>query len=362
MMPPVTTSHRRAPGRSPLKTLGLVLYLILVAVSALIVGVYLFWRFTVKPPEIQQPTAPSQPSVIQPADPSVDDPAQEEPIPVEPAPVRREGVYNFVLLGSDNASGNTDTIIMVSYDIPNQKIGMVSVPRDTAVNRDWSAYPKINSAYGHGADTIKAELENTFGVPIDFYVKISLKAFIALVDALGGVDVYIPIDMNYDDPFQDLHIHYTAGQHHLDGQQAMEVVRFRQNNAEDGGGGYNDEGRAEMQRQVLVNLAKKVLSWNSLTKVNEFLNIFNAYVRTDLKLDEMAYFASQAIQFDLSSGLKQYSLTGRSDSTYKGVSWCYTFKAEDILPVLNEALNPYDQPLDANDLDLPVAEKYYFNY
>ena len=116
--------------------------------------------------------------------------------------------------------------------------------------------------------------------------------------------------MNYDDPYQDLHIHYTKGQHHLNGQQAMEVVRFRHNND---GSGYTDVGRAEMQRQVLVALAKKVVSWNSLTKVQEFVEIFQEYVKTDLSTTDMLYFASQAVGVDLDTGITQGTLEGRGE-------------------------------------------------
>ena len=211
-------------------------------------------------------------------------------------------------------------------------------------------------------NTLKEEIENTFGIPIDFYIWIDLKGFIAMVDLLGGVDVYIPENMNYDDPYQDLHIHYTKGHWHLNGQQAMEVVRFRHNNEADGGGGYNDEGRAEMQRQVLTALAKKVISLNSVTKVNQYLDVFQTYVKTDLSTSDMAWFASQALNVDLSTGLQQGALEGRSDAYYKGYSWCYVYEAETILPTLNELLNPYDTPLTEEDLDLPKASVYYFNY
>lgn len=58
-------------------------------------------------------------------------------------------------------------------------------------------------------DVLKEEIEQTFGIPIDYYIYVDLKGFVALVDELEGVDVYIPEEMNYDDPYQDLHIHYT---------------------------------------------------------------------------------------------------------------------------------------------------------
>ena len=137
----------------------------------------------------------------------------------------------------------------------------------------------------------------------------------------------------------------------------MEVVRFRHNND---GSGYTDVGRAEMQRQVLVALAKKVVSWNSLTKVQEFVEIFQEYVKTDLSTTDMLYFASQAVGVDLDTGITQGTLEGRGEGVVRGYKYCFVFRAEDILPTLNELVNPYDQPLTEEDLDLPQAE-YYWN-
>lgn len=206
-------------------------------------------------------------------------------------------------------------------------------------------------------EQLDQELEELLGFPIDYYVKIKLSAFEKLVESVGGVWFDVPVDMDYDDPYQDLHIHYTKGQHHLNGQQAMEVVRFRHNND---GSGYTDVGRAEMQRQVLVALAKKVVSWNSLTKVQEFVEIFQEYVKTDLSTTDMLYFASQAVGVDLDTGITQGTLEGRGEGVVRGYKYCFVFQAEDILPTLNELVNPYDQPLTEEDLDLPQAE-YYWN-
>ena len=271
----------------------------------------------VKPPAIPQTETP--------------DPAGSAAVPVadpeDPnALVRREGVYNFVLLGKDVDGSNTDTIIVAQYDTVEQKVGMVSIPRDTAVQRTWSKYCKINAAfYGAGADTLKQEIQDTFGIPIDYYILVDPEGFVALVDELDGVDLYIPEDMNYDDPTpgEELHIHYTAGQHHLTGSQALEVVRFRHNND---GSGYTDTGRAEMQRQLLLALAQKVLSWNSITKVQSFLEIFQTYVKMDLTATDMLYFAEQAMQLDLSEDVSQGALSGRGDGVVgasKSVSYTH---------------------------------------
>ena len=85
--------------------------------------------------------------------------------------------------------------------------------------------------YGKGGvEQRVADVSNMLGIPIDYYIKVNIKGFITLVDYLGGIDFYIPCNMDYDDPYQDLHIHYTEGQRKLSGQQAMEVARFRKNN------------------------------------------------------------------------------------------------------------------------------------
>ena len=276
---------------------------------------------------------------------------------------KSQDYYTVLILGRDTGGGgNTDTMLLASYDVTNQKATVMSIPRDTMVNVSWDI-KKINSVYNtygggdRGIQALYKEISQLVGFTPDFQVIVEWEAVGELVDAIGGVDYDVPYNMDYDDPTQDLHIHYTKGQHHLNGQQAMEVVRFRHNND---GSGYTDVGRAEMQRQVLVALAKKVVSWNSLTKVQEFVEIFQEYVKTDLSTTDMLYFASQAVGVDLDTGITQGTLEGRGEGVVRGYKYCFVFQAEDILPTLNELVNPYDQPLTEEDLDLPQAE-YYWN-
>ena len=336
-------------------------YVFLVFCSAIVVGLYIAHALLVQPPAIPQPEAPDaagEPSVVTP----VSDP--EDPN----ALVRRDGVYNFVLLGKDVDSSNTDTIILVSFDTVQGKIGMISIPRDTAVNRTWTTQTaKINYAYHNGGpDVLMEEIQQTFGVPVDYYVHVDLKGFIALVDELDGVDIEVPLDMNYDDPVQGLHIHFSAGYQHLNGQETMEAVRYRHDNKSSpnymSNQWYTDLQRGEFQREVLMALAKKVVSWNSIPKVTSFVDIFNSYVDTNLPLDDMLYFAEEALKLDLSSAVQQSSITGRGDGVVRGYQWCYVYEAEDILPTLNSLLNPYTRDLRADDLDLPQADRYLQSY
>ena len=122
---------------------------------------------------------------------------------------RKEGYYTFLLIGTDRSDSNTDTLMLVSYDVPNQQVNIASIPRDTMINASWDI-KKINSVFGlykDGVGALKTYMKSILGFEPDFYVKVDLSAFVELVDLVDGVDFYVPQDMNYDDPSQNLHIH-----------------------------------------------------------------------------------------------------------------------------------------------------------
>lgn len=340
----------KPPRRNPILGVGKVLYGILVAISALIVGGYLAFTFFVSEPEVA-PVPEKTPEALVPV---VDQQQQEQPeqseevVPqVEPL-VRREGVYNILLAGTDFEGTRTDTMMVVSYDTKQRTVGVVSVPRDTLVEREAGANPRL--VYGSGGVSKRAEeISDLLGIPVDYYVKVNLSGFIALVDYVGGVDFYVPCNMDYDDPYQNLAIHYTEGMQHLNGQQTMEVARFRKNND---GTGYTDVGRTQTQQKLLVALGKKVLSWNSLSKINGFVEMFNKYVATNLSLNDMLYFASQAVYVDLSTGVNTATLQGDGEAKYGKFTYCYALDKESTVATVNELLNPYTRDLTLEDMNI----------
>ena len=343
------------------------LYTFVAVLAVLVVGAYAAGTFFITPPPVKeartQTTAPVTGKTQQ-ADEA--EQAQDEgtaPEIAASALKRKEGVYNFLLLGSDKGGGNADTIIVASYDTKSQKVGVLSVPRDTMVDRDWSRNGKINAALGHGGPELLAEeITKTLGVPIDYYFHINLQGFVALVDELGGVDVDIPVDMNYDDPYQNLHIHFKKGPQHLDGQAAMEAVRYRHDNKSSVNANYSDLDRTKLQQQVLTGLANKVISWNSITKVQSFLNIFNTYVKTDMGMKDMIYFATQGVKLDTKNAVSSATLEGRGDAYYRASAWCMELNQDSTVKLVNELVNPYTRALTLKDMNLPRAERYYFKY
>lgn len=258
---------------------------------------------------------------------------------------RRENTYTILVSGIDNGNGGSDTNILVAVDAEAGRIHGVSIPRDTKAIINGDPH-KINYAYNHGGTALLADtISHQLGIPVDFTVTVDLNGFIDLVDAIGGVDFYVPINMDYDDPLQNLSIHYTEGMHHLTGQQAMEVVRFRQNN--DGTGyGSQDIGRMQTQQNFLKAVAKQTLTLSNLDKVGSFAKIFRDSVDTDLSLGNLAWLGSEAISMGVDN-ITFSTLPGEWKSPY------IYLDREAVLTLVNEHLNPYVEDRVPEDLNLP---------
>ena len=187
-------------------------------------------------------------------------------------------------------------------------------------------------------------LSDQLGIPVDYTVEVSLNAFVALVDSIGGVDFNVPVPMDYDDPIQDLSIHFKAGMQHLTGSEALKVVRFRHNN--DGTGyGSEDIGRMKTQQNFLVTVAKKLLQPSNITKVSTFAKIFQQYVKTDLELGELAWLGQEAFSMG-PENIAFSTLPGEWKSPY------IYLNAEEVLTLVNEHLNPYAEDRVMEDLNI----------
>ena len=338
---------KRRPSR--LRRAGRTLYRTAVALSALIVAGFVAWQVLVRPPaqSAAPPSTAPLPTAVQPAGESAapQEPAEE----TAPPPERRAYTYTFLLAASDQSSGNADTIMVATYDVPNARVGVVSIPRDTLVDRKT---PKINAAYlgKDGASTLKSVVADLVGFPIDYYITVDISAFKALVNAVDGVDFYIPCDMDYDDPTQDLSIHYQEGMRHLDGAQALEVVRFRHNND---GSGYpmQDLDRIKTQQAFLKAVADKLFSLQSVIKIPEFARIFSENVTSsdNLSLGNMIWFGNQALNIG-TENIHFTTLPGEAKTVYGGSY--FVLDADACLTLLNESFNPYKADLTTSDLDI----------
>ena len=197
-----------------------------------------------------------------------------------------QDIYLLVMGKSENM---TDTIMVVKYSAKNQSASMLSIPRDTFTGDDEKrarASDKINSKYINGGaqDTLK-EVNELTGLNIRYYLIVDTKALRDLVDAIGGVEFDVPIDMDYDDVTQALHIHVKKGLQPLNGEQAEGVVRFRHNNNYTSypvSYGDNDLGRMRTQREFLKILLKQLMKPANITKINNLLKIAQEEVETNI--------------------------------------------------------------------------------
>lgn len=172
---------------------------------------------------------------------------------------------NFLIIGIEGT--RTDTIIYVSVNTKNNTVDAISIPRDTyfpTEGHSKAGQKKINAVYGFkdvgGAEGVKNAVSKLLGTNIDYYVKVDYDGVRKIVDMIGGVEVDIPYEMKYDDPYADppLHIYFEPGVQTINGDQAMEYLRFRKSKSGKYSGG--DVQRVERQQQFLKNAASKSLS------------------------------------------------------------------------------------------------------
>lgn len=332
--------HQRKP--SVLMRLLKVLYILLVIVSLIIVAVYAAFRLWVKPPDVDsQVTFHPGPVISDPVDDpaATDDPqVSSEPTPTPLVLTRRDGVYTCLLLGVADMGGS-DTIMLGVFDTNSKTASLVSIPRDTLVNVNGDR--KINSTYSLGGAALMSEtVSSLLGVPVDYRLSVNFEGFKAIVNTIGGVWFTVPVDMDYEDPYQDLYIHISAGYQKLNGEQAIGVMRCRSCYPS------ADIGRVQTQRQFLAALVSQTITLSNVTKVNELMGILNEYVKTDMPLDTMAFFATSAIGMDLDTALTTNSLPGK---------WIYPYEETDddaALEMVNQMFPVYTQPITADIMDI----------
>ena len=232
------------------------------------------------------------------------------------AGARTDGISTFVLAGTDAEGDRTDTIMLVSINKNNHQISMMSIPRDTHVDAPYSV-PKINSAVGYGGggkrgmEELMTRISEITGFMPDGYILVDLKDFVSVVNFMGGVNFDVPMDMDYEDPTQNLKIHLKAGEQHLNGREAIQLVRFRSGYAD------ADLGRTSVQRDFMQAALKQ---WTSPLKIWRipFLTVMVATrIRTDMSLGNLGWIGRVGllshvhnIQMDLLPGEPQYIGSG----------------------------------------------------
>ena len=279
---------------------------------------------------------------------------------------KSEDYYTVLILGRDTGGGgNTDTMLLASYDVTNQKATVMSIPRDTMVNVSWDI-KRINSVYNYygagekGIQHLYKEVAQLVGFEPDYQVVVEWDAVGEIVDAMGGVYFDVPRNMNYDDPTQNLHIHQEKGYRLLSGDDAMQVIRYRHDNRVNGKTlGYpdGDLGRIATQQAFLKAVVEQLLQVKNLTKLNQFVKVFQNNVETDMTFTNILWFAQQAVF----GGLKVENVNFVTMPNTPVSCWSRTYQnyqsyvvpnAQELLDLVNSDLSPFVEPSVLSDLDI----------
>lgn len=189
----------------------------------------------------------------------------------------------------NSVSGLTDTMMLIRFDPTQQKVTILSIPRDTQAEIKDHGVRKINEANTLGGPSLAAEtVSHLLGdLPIDRYLRVNVQAVEKLIDALGGVTVYVPKDMKYQDDSQHLYIDLKEGEQHLDGNKTLQLLRFRKDS-------LGDIGRIQRQQMVTRALAEQALKPQTLLKIPDILSILQSYIDTNLSMEELVAVAAMA--------------------------------------------------------------------
>lgn len=193
------------------------------------------------------------------------------------------GKVNILVMGVDHRQddvGRSDTLLVVTLDTKTKQTSILSLPRDTRVKIPGYGYDKINHAYSLGGHQLtQRTVEELLAAPIDYYAEIDFAGFSKIVDAVGGVDIDVEKRMYYEDPYDDLIIDFHPGLQHMNGENAIKYVRYRD---EEG-----DIGRIERQQKFIRAMMDEATSPSILVKLPAAISEISNTIRSDLSLPEM---------------------------------------------------------------------------
>lgn len=313
------------------------------ALIAAVAAVYLIWE---KPPAVTaepaaQPMIHTVESTPEPLPEPTEEPIYDEPLKTQ----RQDGVYTMLVAGVDVGGGNTDTIMVGKLDTVHHTLDVVSIPRDTLINVSWWV-KKINSAYSaagegeEGIAALKEHVRKLIGFDVDCYALVDLELFIQVVDAMGGVDYDVPIAMDYDiGPV----IHLQPGYQHLNGEQALGLVRFRSAYV------MGDLGRLDAQHDFLKAVAKQFIDLGNVPNLRKVLKLFETGLKTDLETSNIAYLVRQALMCD-SDDINFYTMPN-CPVTLNEYSYV-TCEIRAWFDMINAHLNPFSEPVGFGNVDI----------
>ena len=235
----------------------------------------------------------------------LDDPADEQAIDNASQEIS-DGTINVLVLGVDKRPNNpvegygsrTDTMMLVQIEPDTGKIELLSIPRDMYVETSPGEKDKINAAYNYGGiEQARAVVENFTGIHVDNYAIVDFQGFSEVIDAMGGVTLKITTEFPPNWKMEEGKVQT------LDGRHALLYARYR-------GTPRADLERIERQQELVAALRSQALSWQSITKLPQYIKVINENVETDMDLDMAVALARLLIQHGRNAQMTSTQLQG----------------------------------------------------
>ena len=195
-----------------------------------------------------------------------------------------------------------------------------------------------------GVEALIGGAEQILGYRVDSYALFDVEVFVELIDAMGGIDFDVPVDMDYDDPGQNLSIHVQKGYQHLNGYQTMGVFRFRNTYAN------GDIGRIDVQHQLLKAMTSQFLKLHNIPNLNKLIDIYEKDVTTNLSAGNVMFYVKEFLKLD-ESAISFETIPANYSGTKNGMSYVF-IHVDEWLDYLNTWLNPYTKEITSADVDI----------
>ena len=207
---------------------------------------------------------------------------------------RFDGYTNILVMGLDDGADETggqekraDTILMISLENDTGRVRFINIPRDTWIDLpDHGGQMKLKSVYALGGPSMMVrQVSNLLGISVHQYIVLDMETFAKLVDVLGGIDLYVEGNMEYEDPEAGLSIHIRQGYQHLDGEHAGQYLRYRSEE-------LGDVGRVQRQQRFVKAMYQKLWQFETIPKLPAIAEIFKQQMETSAEIFDSAHLAN----------------------------------------------------------------------
>ncbi|HET7581107.1 MAG TPA: LCP family protein [Bacillales bacterium] len=267
-----------------------------------------------------------------------------KPAKTKPVKSKKDGharPISILLMGVDQRPhdvGRSDTLIVLTLNPKNNKMQMISIPRDTRVEIPGHGMQKINAAYAYGGPGLTMKtVRNFLDVPLDYYIRINMQGLEELVDAVGGIKVYNTLSW-HDEGYYKKGYFYHKGWLHMNGPQTLGFVRMRHQDPR------GDFGRNQRQRKVIQAIVDKASGVSSFSHYQDILDAISNNVITDMTFSDMKYVAMN--YRDCRKHIKSYEVDG-TPQRIDGLSYVVV-SDEEVNKVHNMILDQLGHPQEVN--------------